>query len=79
MLKHQNWLNVANDAVAIGNLLGVGGIPIVDMTPNGDGTLNSITLLQFAATLQLGGTTYEFFPALKLHNVTPGIPNLASI
>ncbi|MEO6842566.1 MAG: RHS repeat-associated core domain-containing protein [Bradyrhizobium sp.] len=73
-----NWLGVANDAIAIEELLSAGGIPYGSAVRNSDGTLASIQLAHFMAALQLSGTWYFFDPSFKQHTILPGVSNLAS-
>ena len=73
-----NWLGVANDAVAIEDLLAAGGIPQNNATQNTDGTLDYIDLIHFAVALELSGTWYVFDPSYKQHALVSGIPSLAS-
>src|SRR6202000_210063 len=74
-----NWLGVANDANAIENLLGAGGIPIGAISINPDGTLNFVSVNHFLAALQLNGAWYYFDPSFKQHAILSGLSNLASV
>jgi RHS repeat-associated protein len=73
-----NWLGVANDAVAIEDLLASGGFPFANATPNSDGTLNYVDVAHFDVALELSGTLYVFDPSYKQHTIVSGISSLAS-
>jgi YD repeat-containing protein len=73
-----NLLGVTNDAVAIENLLSLGGILYGAATVNPDGTLAFIEILHFWAALQLNGSWYYFDPSFKQHTILSGISNLAT-
>ena len=73
-----NWLGVANDAVAIVDLLIGSGFPFANATPNSDGTLDYIDVAHFGIALELSGTWYFFDPSYKQHTMVSGISSLAS-
>ncbi len=81
-----NWLNVINEASAIGDLLNGGGIPYT-MTTNQDGSVNYIDIIHFVSYRWLWvwsgsswqWTTAYFDPSYKQHNFVGGLSHHPSV
>ncbi len=74
-----SWLGVSNDLPAIYNLLGNGGIPFQRVVSVPGGPFTGVNVAHVWVQVQISGTNYVFDPSFKLHTVSTGLANLATV